>query len=554
MNVKKKMCYMVILLMLVQLLSGCGKAKSNEKSVDIAESNEMSTGVAESSDISYSLSQENQDTAISAGQEFLTTGTTAEESKTEIESEKNDYNTEEYSAIEENNFLETKTAPLSTFSADVDTASYANVRRMILSGWEVDTGAVRIEELINYFSYDYETPANNQPFSVTKEIMDTPWNEDSKLLSIGIKTEDIDFVNKPNSNLVFLLDVSGSMDEENKLPLMVKAFQLLADQMGENDRISIVAYAGFDQILLDGVRGDENKLIVDTLDELNASGSTNGSQGIVTAYELAEKYFIEGGNNRVILATDGDLNVGLTSEAQLKKLIEEKRKTGIFLSVLGFGTGNLKDNKMETLADYGNGNYSYIDSILEAKKVLVEEMGGTLFTVAKDVKFQVEFNPAIVSEYRLIGYENRILQAQDFNDDTKDAGELGAGHCVTALYELKLAGSSDEASNDLKYQDVTFTGSDEWATVNIRYKEPDSDTSELFSQTIGELDYSKEPSENIRFASCVAQFGMLLRESSFSGSATYSTIVEQLNQLSSVAKDEYKSEFKYLVETMSRID
>lgn len=554
MNVKKKMCYMVILLMLVQLLSGCGKAKSNEKSVDIAESNEMSTGVAESSDISYSLSQENQDTAISAGQEFLTTGTTAEESKTEIESEKNDYNTEEYSAIEENNFLETKTAPLSTFSADVDTASYANVRRMILSGWEVDPGAVRIEELINYFSYDYETPANNQPFSVTKEIMDTPWNEDSKLLSIGIKTEDIDFVNKPNSNLVFLLDVSGSMDEENKLPLMVKAFQLLADQMGENDRISIVAYAGFDQILLDGVRGDENKLIVDTLDELNASGSTNGSQGIVTAYELAEKYFIEGGNNRVILATDGDLNVGLTSEAQLKKLIEEKRKTGIFLSVLGFGTGNLKDNKMETLADYGNGNYSYIDSILEAKKVLVEEMGGTLFTVAKDVKFQVEFNPAIVSEYRLIGYENRILQAQDFNDDTKDAGELGAGHCVTALYELKLAGSSDEASNDLKYQDVTFTGSDEWATVNIRYKEPDSDTSELFSQTIGELDYSKEPSENIRFASCVAQFGMLLRESSFSGSATYSTIVEQLNQLSSVAKDEYKSEFKYLVETMSRID
>lgn len=554
MNVKKKMCYMVILLMLVQLLSGCGKAKSNEKSVDIAESNEMSTGVAESSDISYSLSQENQDTAISAGQEFLTTGTTAEESKTEIESEKNDYNTEEYSAIEENNFLETKTAPLSTFSADVDTASYANVRRMILSGWEVDPGAVRIEELINYFSYDYEAPANNQPFSVTKEIMDTPWNEDSKLLSIGIKTEDIDFVNKPNSNLVFLLDVSGSMDEENKLPLMVKAFQLLADQMGENDRISIVAYAGFDQILLDGVRGDENKLIVDTLDELNASGSTNGSQGIVTAYELAEKYFIEGGNNRVILATDGDLNVGLTSEAQLKKLIEEKRKTGIFLSVLGFGTGNLKDNKMETLADYGNGNYSYIDSILEAKKVLVEEMGGTLFTVAKDVKFQVEFNPAIVSEYRLIGYENRILQAQDFNDDTKDAGELGAGHCVTALYELKLAGSSDEASNDLKYQDVTFTGSDEWATVNIRYKEPDSDTSELFSQTIGELDYSKDPSENIRFASCVAQFGMLLRESSFSGSATYSTIIEQLNQLSSVAKDEYKSEFKYLVETMSRID
>ena len=554
MNVKKKMCYMVIFLMLVQLLSGCGKAKSNEKSVDIAESNEMSTGVAESIDISYSLNQQIQDTTTADGQEFLATGATAEESKTDSSSEKNDYNTEEYSAIEENNFLETKTAPLSTFSADVDTASYANVRRIILSGWEVDPGAVRIEELINYFSYDYETPANNQPFSVTKEIMDTPWNEDSKLLSIGIKTEDIDFVNKPNSNLVFLLDVSGSMDEENKLPLMVKAFQLLADQMGENDRISIVAYAGFDQILLDGVRGDENKLIVDTLDELNASGSTNGSQGIVTAYELAEKYFIEGGNNRVILATDGDLNVGLTSEAQLKKLIEEKRKTGIFLSVLGFGTGNLKDNKMETLADYGNGNYSYIDSILEAKKVLVEEMGGTLFTVAKDVKFQIEFNPTIVSEYRLIGYENRILQAQDFNDDTKDAGELGAGHCVTALYELKLAGSSDEASNDLKYQDVTFTGSDEWATVNIRYKEPDSDTSELFSQTIGELDYSKEPSENIRFASCVAQFGMLLRESSFSGSATYSTIIEQLNQLSSVAKDEYKSEFKYLVETMSRID
>ena len=545
---QKKMCYMVILLFIVPLMSGCGKSKCKNNDAVLTSNT--------SANYSFSMSdgESKNDTSDTTG------GSQPEEvvtSEQEIMSQKDssnqlNSNTEEYSTIVENGFLETKTSPLSTFSADVDTASYANVRRMILSGWEIDPGAVRIEEFINYFSYDYETPANNQPFSVAKEMIDTPWNSESKLLSIGIKTEDIDLSNLPNSNLVFLLDVSGSMDEENKLPLMVKAFQLLADQLDENDRISIVTYAGSDQILLDGSRGDKKKLIVDTLDELSASGSTNGSQGIVTAYQLAEKYFIKGGNNRVILATDGDLNVGLTSESQLQKLIEEKRETGIFLSVLGFGTGNIKDNKMETLADYGNGNYSYIDSMLEAKKVLVEEMGGTLFTVAKDVKFQIEFNPAIVSEYRLIGYENRILTAQDFEDDTKDAGELGSGHCVTALYELKLTGEKDTAMDNLKYQNITLTDSKEWATVKIRYKAPDSDSSELYSQTISDSDYTDHPSDNISFASCVAQFGMLLRESSYSGSASYSSILEQLNEITTVSTDEYKSEFRYLVETVNR--
>ena len=566
MKLQKKMRYMVLFLFVVPLMSGCGKSKLNN--TDNASTSNISK------DYNFSMSEEksknnesqtNGELSSTGGSQTygelqIGDGSQPEEVVTDEGERVNQLdtsiqlnsNTEEYSTIVENGFLDTKTSPLSTFSADVDTASYANVRRMILSGWDIDPGAVRIEEFINYFCYDYETSSKNQPFNVTKEMIDTPWNDESKLLSIGIKTEDIDLLNLPNSNLVFLLDVSGSMDEENKLPLMVKAFGLLVEQLEENDRISIVTYAGSDQILLDGSRGDKKKLIVDTLEELTASGSTNGSQGIVTAYQLAEKYFIKGGNNRVILATDGDLNVGLTSEAQLQKLIEEKRETGIFLSVLGFGTGNIKDNKMETLADYGNGNYSYIDSILEAKKVLVEEMGGTLFTVAKDVKFQIEFNPAIVSEYRLIGYENRILAAQDFNDDTKDAGELGAGHCVTALYELKLTDGNDTTNDHLKYQDITLTDNKEIATVKIRYKAPDSNSSELYSQTISGDDYMNHPSDNISFAACVAQFGMLLRESSYSGKTSYASILKQLNKIPSVSNDEYKSEFRYLVETMNR--
>lgn len=465
--------------------------------------------------------------------------------------EESEWNTEEYNAIEENGYHNVLTSPLSTFSADVDTASYANVRRLILNGSPIYSGSVRAEEMINYFKYDYERPVNGEPFGVTTEIIDCPWNKEAKLLSIGLQAEDMDYSSLPNSNLVFLLDVSGSMDTPDKLPLMVQAFQLLSENLTENDTISIVTYAGYDEVLLEGVHGDRKQQIVKALENLSADGSTNGSSGINTAYALAEKYFIKGCNNRVILATDGDLNVGITSEGDLKKLIEEKRETGIYLSVLGFGTENIKDNKMETLADNGNGNYSYIDSVLEARKVLVEEMGGTLFTVAKDVKFQVEFNPAKVKEYRLVGYENRLMNAEDFNDDTKDAGEVGAGHRVTALYELILNdGEVADSSAHLKYQNTNLTNSNDWLTVSIRYKAPDSDESQLLSYPVGDLQYTTAPSENIIFASCVAQFAMLLNESDYAENITYRSIKSSLSGLKCMRTDEYKQEFYDLVAYM----
>ncbi len=461
-------------------------------------------------------------------------------------------NTEEYSEIVENSFESVITNPLSTFSADVDTASYANIRRMINDyGYVSDKNAVRIEEMINYFDYNYEPPTD-KPFSVTTEISECPWNTANKLLSIGVKGKEIETERIP-SNIVFLLDVSGSMYSEDKLPLMVEAFSMLAESFTENDRVSIVTYAGEDAVLLTGVPGNEYGEISAVLNSLQASGSTNGASGIVTAYELAEKYFIEGGNNRVILATDGDLNVGVSSVDGLEKLISEKRETGVYLSVLGFGTGNIKDNKMEILADKGNGNYAYIDSISEARKTLVEEVGGTLFTIAKDVKFQVEFNPAYVSEYRLVGYENRLMNDQDFYDDKKDAGEIGAGHTVTALYELTPVGSGIP----LKYQpeeteQITETEvTDEWLTVSVSYKEPDSDESNILKFSVGKDKITDSPSENMQFASCVAEFGMLLRESEYSGDITYHDVLTTLNTLECVYKDKYKHEFMELVEKTS---
>lgn len=465
----------------------------------------------------------------------------------------NIYNTEEYNPIIENDFLSAYSNPLSTFSIDVDTASYSNVRRMILDYDYVDPDAVRLEEMINYFKYDYPQPKSNVPFSVTTELSDCPWNEDTKLLLIGLQAKDIDLSDRPKSNIVFLLDVSGSMDEPDKLPLMQKAFAMLTENLTENDRISIVTYAGEDKVVLKGARGDQTQKIVSALMDLSAGGSTAGSAGIKTAYQLAEKYFIEGGNNRVILATDGDLNVGITSEEGLTRLIEQEREKGVFLSVLGFGTGNLKDNKMEALADNGNGNYAYIDSILEAKKVLVEELGGTLFTVAKDVKLQVEFNPNQVKGYRLIGYENRKLNKEDFNDDTKDAGEIGAGHSVTALYEIATWDSSlDVPSSKLKYQtEVKSPKNKEWLTINIRYKDPDGDKSKLLSVPVDGRIYTKKMPENLAFASSVASFGMLLRDSEWKGTATYDKILAQLDELN-IQNDEYKLEFATLVKMMKR--
>lgn len=338
---------------------------------------------------------------------------------------------EEYSRWEEKGFSSVLQSPLSTFAADVDTASYSNLRRMITDGYSLEgipEGAVRIEEMLNYFTYNYQEPKGNDPFGVTTVIGQCPWNEEAQLLMVGLKTEDIDYADAPASNLVFLLDVSGSMDSYDKLPLLQEAFGILAENLTEKDRISIVTYASGDRIVLEGAKGSQTGKIKRALNSLEAGGGTYGSKGIETAYRIAEENFIEGGNNRIILATDGDLNIGMTTEEELEELITEKKESGIFLSVLGFGTGNIKDNKMETLADKGNGNYAYIDSVREAKKVLGQEMTATLLTICKDVKLQVEFNPAVVAEYRLLGYENRALDRKDFEDDAKDAGEIGAGH------------------------------------------------------------------------------------------------------------------------------
>lgn len=463
------------------------------------------------------------------------------------------FNTEEYNEIIESGYKSVAANPLSTFSVDVDTASYANVRRMIEYGDYINPDAVRIEEFINYFDYDYSEPTTNDPFSVNVEMSDCPWNEETKLMLVGLKAEDIRKSEREPLNLVFLIDVSGSMFSEDKLPLVQKAFTMLTETLTEDDRISIVTYAGDEKVVLKGTSGEDKDKIIDAINSLEAGGSTYGEAGINRAYDLAEKYFIDGGNNRVILATDGDLNVGLSSEEELTELIEEKRESGVFLSVLGFGTGNVKDDRMEALADHGNGNYSYIDSEMEAKKVLVEEMTGTLYTVAKDVKIQVEFNPVNVSGYRLIGYENRALADEDFHDDTKDAGEIGAGHTVTALYEIVLNESGTSIPEaELKYQQSTSTGNkDELLTVSLRYKEPDEDESKLLAVPVTDEVYTRKMPENLTFAAAVAEFGMVLRNSEFKGSASCEQILELLEDYD-YRSDDYKTEFVYLVRTMDK--
>lgn len=487
------------------------------------------------------------------------------ESCYDYEWEPGDYSGEEYSEWEEKGFASVMKEPLSTFAADVDTASYSNLRRLINAGYDLDMlpqGAARIEEMINYFSYDYNAPKGKEPFGVTTQISTCPWNEDAELLMIGLKTEDIDYSQAPPSNLVFLLDVSGSMYSDDKLPLLQESFGLLAENLTKKDRVSIVTYAGEDQVVLKGARGDETKKIKRALNALEASGSTNGSRGIQTAYELAEENFIKGGNNRIILATDGDLNVGLTTEEELEELITEKKESGIFLSVLGFGTGNIKDNKMETLADKGNGNYAYIDCLREANKVLVEEMSATLLTICKDVKFQVEFNPAVVESYRLLGYENRALAKEDFNDDTKDAGEIGAGHSVTALYELILKesvnGMSAEEIDDLKYSKQYkeelggmpsgAAAEKEWLTISIRYKKPAEDESRLLEYPVGYECYTNKPSDDYIFATAVAEFGLLASHSEYPEDASVKHVEKALKSIN--LSDEYKKEFLELVQAV----
>lgn len=474
-------------------------------------------------------------------------------------------NGEEYSEWEEKGFVSVMKAPLSTFAADVDTASYSNLRRMISSGYtldEIPEGAVRIEEMLNYFSYDYNDPEGNEPFGVTTQISSCPWNDDAELLMIGLKTEDIDFSHAPASNLVFLLDVSGSMYSDDKLPLLQESFGLLAENLTRKDRVSIVTYAGDDQIILEGAHGNETKKIIKALDSLEAGGGTYGSKGIETAYALAEENYIKGGNNRIILATDGDLNIGLTSEEELEELITEKKESGIFLSVLGFGTGNIKDNKMETLADKGNGNYAYIDCLREANKVLVEEMSATLLTICKDVKFQVEFNPAVVESYRLLGYENRALAKEDFDDDTKDAGEIGAGHSVTALYEIVLKEPMSDLSEgdveDLKYSrqykeelcglPLSSANDEEWLTISIRYKKPAEEESNLLEYPVGYESYTSAPTDDYVFAAAVAEFGLLASHSGYPEDASVKHVEKMLKSID--LSDEYKEEFLGLVQEM----
>ncbi len=460
--------------------------------------------------------------------------------------EPENFNTEEYSYISENGYKSVMEDPLSTFSVDVDTASYGNIRRMIRAGGSIPADAVRIEELINYFDYDYPQPKDGEPFAVTTEYGDCPWNEEHRLLMIGLQAKDIDFEDRPASNFVFLLDVSGSMYADDKLPLVQKAFAMLAENLTANDRVSIVTYAGYESVVLDGVSGSEKAKIVAALEDLEAGGSTAGEAGIQKAYALAEKNFIPGGNNRVILATDGDLNVGISSESGLTRLIKEKKKSGVHLSVLGVGTGNIKDNKMEAMADNGDGNYNYLDSLYEAKKVLVDEMGGTLITVAKDVKIQVEFNPQYVSSYRLVGYENRLLRNEDFHNDKVDAGEIGAGHTVTALYEI-IPGKG--GGQTLKYQQAGEpVGSTELLTVSLRYKAPNGDTSKLMEHPVEADSYHQEMSDNLQFASAVAEFGMVLRDSENKGKASLEHVMELAEPCVKADSDGYRKEFLQLVQ------
>lgn len=470
-----------------------------------------------------------------------------------------DFNTESYDRVNENAFLQVINNPLSTFSIDVDTASYTNVRRFITDGRLPPRDAVRIEELVNYFTYEYPQPSKGEPFSFTTELTETPWKSGNRLLLIGLQGMRIPLEKLPPANLVFLIDVSGSMDEENKLPLLVKSFKLLVGQLRPQDRVAIVVYAGRAGLVLPATSGGEKRTILAALDSLHAGGSTAGGQGIELAYAVARENFIKNGNNRVILATDGDFNVGASSDADMERLIEEKRKDGVFLSVLGYGMGNYKDSKMQKLADRGNGNYAYIDTLLEAKKVLISQFGGTLMTIAKDVKMQVEFNPAKVKAYRLIGYEKRMLRTEDFADDKKDAGELGSGHTVTALYEIVPADGADAGSRELTYQTTrvkdSAKASAELATIRFRYKKPQADTSkELVRKIPAAVTKLDKAGSTIGFAAAVAEWGMLLRNSEHKGTASYAQVLGLARAAKGADHEGYRAEFIRLVEMSELLD
>ena len=468
---------------------------------------------------------------------------------------------EEYSTFAENRFKEATSDPLSTFSLDVDVASYSNVRRMINQGQKPEKDAVRVEQFINYFSYDYPKPTGVHPIHVLTETQPCPWNKDNLLVRIGIKAKEVPSEDIPASNFVFLIDVSGSMFSPNRLPLVKSSLKLLTNNLRDNDRVSIVVYAGAAGEVLPATSGADRQKIIEALDALEAGGSTAGGAGIELAYKVAQNNFIKGGNNRIILCTDGDFNVGVSSEKGLESMIEEKRKTGIFLTVLGYGMGNYKDSKLQILSQKGNGNHAYIDNLQEANRVLVQEFGSTMYAVAKDVKMQVEFNPAYVSAYRLVGYESRLLNKEDFNDDTKDAGELGAGHTVTAFYEIIPVGVKNPygSVDELKYQTtpvlVSATGvtNSEMMTVKLRYKPLNSDSSIKIEKPVMVNDKNKTPSDDYVFASAVAMFGQLLRDSDFKGKSTYDEVTALARKGFGEDKQGYRHEFVRLADAMKQL-
>jgi Ca-activated chloride channel family protein len=472
-------------------------------------------------------------------------------------------NTEEYEAFKENRFLSAIQHPLSTFSLDVDGASYSNIRRMINQGQMPSKDVVRVEEIVNYFNYDYPQPSDGYPVRIVTETAVCPWNKKHNMVRIGVKAKEIPSETLPVSNFVFLLDVSGSMFSANKLPLVKASMKLLVNNLRPKDRVAIVTYAGAAGEVLPSTSASDKQKIMEALDNLQAGGSTAGGAGIQLAYKIAEKNLVKGGNNRVILCTDGDFNVGVSSPTELESLIESKRKSGVFLTVLGYGMGNYKDNKLQTLAQKGNGNHAYIDNLQEANKVLVNEFGGTMYAVAKDVKLQVEFNPNFVNAYRLIGYESRLLNDEDFNDDTKDAGELGAGHTVTALYEIVPVGVNVPVGSvdKLKYQqtknDVSlpkFADSKELLTVKLRYKEPDKDVSRKLEVPVLANRMNLNASQDFNFAMAAAMFGQLLRDSDFTGNAKYSDVINLARKGLGNDPNGYRHEFIRLVEAVEQLE
>lgn len=472
----------------------------------------------------------------------------------------NDFDREGYDFINEQGFLKSTDNPLSTFSIDVDAASYSNIRRFLNDGQLPPAGAVRIEEMVNYFRYDYPQPEDEKPFFISTEISGCPWNKDHRLAMIGMQGKSISTENLPQSNLVFLVDVSGSMMDENKLPLVKQSLKLLTDQLRSQDHVAIVVYAGNAGLVLPSTGGIEKSKIKDAIDALEAGGSTAGGEGIQLAYKTAEKYFSKNGNNRVVLCTDGDFNVGLSSDDELERLIEKERESGVYLTVLGFGMGNYQDAKMQKLADRGNGNHAYIDQVSEAKKVLIREFGGTLFAIANDVKLQVEFNPALVQGYRLIGYENRMLKKEDFNDDKKDAGELGSGHTVTALYEIIPSGVQTTFLKNvdaLKYQEEGFgrtSFNKELMTIKFRYKRPGESSSTMAEFPVKDEErLISDASENYRFASAVAEFGMILRNSEFKQHSSFANVLGLAKGATGKDHEGYRKEFISLVKKASEI-